>query len=99
MMARNHSDVPKNIPVTPIPRFSFSEVATIFQNLPECRHDQNIRTMEEYDQGFGSILYRTTLPDIKNGGLLSVDEVHDFARIFINGKTIGNLTAVPRKGI
>ncbi len=84
-------DVPKNIPVTSIPRFSFSEVAAIFQNLPECRHDQNIRTMEEYDQGFGSILYRTTLPDLKNGGLLSVNEVHDFARIFINGKTISQL--------
>lgn len=47
--------------------------------------------MEEYDQGFGSILYRTTLPALKNGGLLTINDVHDFAQVFVDQKYIGKL--------
>ena len=37
------------------------------------------------------ILYRTTLPDLKNGALLTVNDPHDFAQVFIDGKYIGKL--------
>ena len=47
--------------------------------------------MEEYDQGFGSILYRTILPEITSSAQLTVNEAHDYAQIFIDGKYIGKL--------
>ena len=47
--------------------------------------------MEEYDQGFGSIIYSTALPALPNGALLSVNDVHDYGQIFIDGKFIGKL--------
>ena len=47
--------------------------------------------MEEYNQGFGSILYRTTLPEMKTSSLLTVNDAHDYAQIFLNGKYIGKL--------
>ncbi len=47
--------------------------------------------MEEFNQGFGSLLYRTILPAINEPSLLTVKEAHDYAQIFINGKYIGKL--------
>lgn len=85
------SKVPKAIPTISIPRFSFTEVAPLFENLPEAKHDEQIRTMEEYGQGFGSILYRTTLPATSSSATLTVDEAHDYAQIFIDGKYVGSL--------
>lgn len=83
--------VPKTIKPITIRKFDFSEVAPLFPNLPQGKKDKDIKTMEEYDQGFGSILYRTTLPELKDGGLLTVSDPHDYAQIFVNGKYIGKL--------
>lgn len=84
-------DVPKTIKPIAIKQFNFTEVAPLFPNLPESKKDKDIKTMEEYDQGFGSILYRTTLPELKDGGLLTINDAHDYAQIFIDGKYIGKL--------
>lgn len=83
--------VPAAIPITAVPEFSFTEVAPLVDNLPAPRHDDNIKTMEEYDQGFGSILYRTTLLGLSSPALLTVNEPHDFAQIFVDGKYVGKL--------
>lgn len=83
--------VPKTIKPITINKFNFTEVAPLFSNLPEPKKDEDIHTMEEYDQGFGSILYRTALPELRNGAVLSVNEAHDYAQIFIDGKYIGKL--------
>lgn len=83
--------VPELIKSVSIPEFRFTEVAPLFSNLPTAKQDKEIRTMEEYDQGFGSILYRTTLPEIKTPAVLNILEAHDYAQIFIDGKYIGKL--------
>lgn len=83
--------VPALIKSISIPAFQFTEMAPLFQNLPAAKKDRNIRTMEEYDQGFGSILYRTSLPEMKSPSVLTVNDAHDFAQIFLDGKYIGKL--------
>ncbi|MDE6135561.1 MAG: beta-galactosidase, partial [Muribaculaceae bacterium] len=83
--------VPAAIPTIAIPRFAFTEVAPLFANLPEAKKDAEIKTMEEYDQGFGSILYRTTLPALAADAILTIEEPHDYAQVFVNGKFIGKL--------
>ncbi len=83
--------VPATIKPISINKFSFSEVAPLFSNLPDSKTDKNIRTMEEYDQGFGSILYRTTLPELKEGALLTVNDPHDFAQVIVDDKYVGKL--------
>ncbi len=83
--------VPSAIPTISIPAFEFTQVAPLFANLPASKQDKGIRTMEEYDQGFGSILYRTTLPAMSSPSLLTIDEAHDYAQIFIDGKYIGKV--------
>jgi beta-galactosidase len=82
--------VPARNPVIKIAPFVTSEIAPVFTNLPGSVKDLHIRNMEEYDEGFGAILYRTKLP---GGGAatLHVNEVHDFAWVFVDGKKIGFL--------
>lgn len=91
MDGKKQAKVPDDIPTISVPAFEFTEVAQLFTNLPEPKSDDTIRTMEEYDQGFGSILYRTTLPKIDRSATLTVTEAHDYAQIFIDGKYIGKL--------
>ena len=83
--------VPKAIPTVSVAPFRFTEVAPIFSNLPEPKKDKKIRTMEEYDQGFGSIIYSTTLPSLAKGSVLTVNDAHDFAQVYVDGKYIGKL--------
>ncbi|WP_300851679.1 beta-galactosidase [uncultured Bacteroides sp.] len=91
MDGEKQAKVPALIKPISIPAFRFTEMAPLFDNLPAARKDKNIRTMEEYDQGFGSILYRTSLPELKNGATLTVNDAHDFAQVFIDGRYIGKL--------
>nr|HXK76068.1 beta-galactosidase [Bacteroidaceae bacterium] len=83
--------VPKLIKPIHIPAFQLTEVAPLFSNLPKAKKDENIRTMEEYNQGFGSILYRTTLPQLTTPSLLTIHDVHDYAQVFVDGQLIGKL--------
>ena len=59
MNGEKQAKVPALIKPIRIPSFQFTEMAPLFDNLPAAKKDRNIRTMEEYNQGFGSILYRT----------------------------------------
>lgn len=83
--------VPEAFPVIEIPEIEFKEVALLFDNLPEPISSEDIKPMEQFDQGWGSILYRTQLPAVKAGTTLYITEVHDWAQIFVNGKLIGRL--------
>ncbi len=83
--------VPAAIKPMAIAPFTFSEYAPLWENLPEAKHDTELRTMEDYDQGFGSIVYGTTLPQLEAGATLTIDEAHDFAQVFVDGNYVGKL--------
>lgn len=85
------SEVPEAFPVIEIPEFELKETALLFDNLPEPKNSHDIKPMEYFDQGWGTILYRTTLPAVKEGTTMLIDEVHDWAQVFIDGKLIGRL--------
>ncbi len=84
-------DVPAPMPVMEIPAIHFTQVAPLFDNLPEPKHCDSIMPMEKFDQGWGTILYRTTLPAIKQGTLLRLTEQHDWTQVFIDGRLIARL--------
>jgi beta-galactosidase len=46
--------------------------------------------MEQFDQAYGYILYRHQLPAAVTGNLV-LDELHDYAQIYLNGKLAGTL--------
>ena len=81
---------PDQYPVISVPAITEWEVAPLFDNLPQAKQSEDIKPMEQFDQGWGSILYRTTLKeDVK--GILHIDEVHDWAQVFADGKLLGRL--------
>ena len=90
-------EVPAAYPVIEIPAISFTQAAPLFTNLPTPHHSKDIKSMEHFDQGWGSILYRTTLPaNVAAGTIMKITEVHDWAQIFANGNLIATLDR--RKG-
>lgn len=91
MNGEQQAKVPASIKPIEVPAFAFTEVAPLWDNLPAAKSDADIRTMEEYDQGFGSIIYRTVLPALPKGGLLTVSDPHDYAQVFVDGKFVGKL--------
>ena len=68
----------------------FSRSASLWSNLPQPVHSDNILTMEDVDQAYGYILYRTEIPSPVSGDLV-LDELHDYAVVYANGKQIGTL--------
>lgn len=85
--------VPEMIPVGKITRFRLDSVAPLFEELLTAGQPvDTLPTMEEMNQGFGSILYTTILGDNSAGGAtLNITDVHDFAQIWIDGVYIGKL--------
>ncbi len=85
-------DAPADYPVIEIPAIHFTQTAPLFNNLPKGTQVTDIQPMEQFDQGWGSILYRTTLPnDVQAGATLKITEVHDWAQVYADGKFLARL--------
>ena len=90
--------VPKApMPIITVPKFELTEFASIFNGIDGMKlpiqKEGGLKTFEEMDMGWGSMLYTTTLPDIPAQSVITAD-FHDFAQIFINGKYIGKIDRV-----
>lgn len=92
------SQIPDSIPTISIPRFEFKEVATIFDNLPKAKYSEEIKSMEYFDQGWGSILYRTKLSKSNERQSLVITEAHDWTQVYIDGKKIATLSRLKGEG-
>lgn len=85
-------EVPAAMPLIEIPEFRLSETAPLFDNLPvPAATSTEIQPMEQFDQGWGSILYRTVLPANPDNTSLIINDVHDWAQVFLNGELVGRL--------
>ena len=82
------TEPPSANPVITIPAFSLTESSPVLQNLPASLPSPQPASMERLNLSRGLILYRCELPA---GGeaVLSVNEVHDFAWLFLDGKPAG----------
>lgn len=82
--------VPAAIPVIAIPKFPLTDSASLWTNLGPGISSERPKTMESLGQSYGYILYRTLVKGPSNGDL-TVDEVHDYAEIFVNQRLVGTL--------
>ena len=64
------------------------ESASLWDNLPKPISSPHLMTMEEIGQSYGYILYSKHL-DASQSGLLVLDGLHDYARIYIDRVLIG----------
>jgi len=78
-------------PVISFAPVTLAEIAPVFDNLPANPNiDEVPNAMEKYGQGYGCILYRTTIP-AGAAATLEAGAIHDFGIVFVDGKRIGVL--------
>jgi beta-galactosidase len=82
--------VPPAIPVQVFPISSQVESASLWRSLPEPIESGMLLTMEDMDQSYGYVLYRTQLAT-GDGGELVLDGLHDYAQVYVDQKLIGAL--------
>lgn len=85
--------MPKAIPIISIPEVKMTEMAPLLRagNMPEPIKSKDIQSMEMFNQGYGSIMYSTTLPAAPAGSLLRINEMNDYGIIYIDGEPVGQL--------
>lgn len=76
------------------PRFSLSEYAPIGFGEDTAVYSRDVKTFEDLGMGWGSMAYQVRLPEIKTRSVLTLNDGHDFAQVFVNGQYIGKIDRV-----
>lgn len=82
--------VPDPLPSITFPALRAERFTSVWDNLPEANPLVQPVPMEMLDQYEGMILYRTRLTGHKSG-TLRIDELHDYATVFLNGRYVGSI--------
>lgn len=82
--------VPRPIPAIKIPAFKLTESASLWKKLGRPIESEQPKTMEQTGQAYGYILYRTRVEGPAKG-TLTINEVHDYATVFVDGRRVGTL--------
>ena len=99
-MMQKYSDkklpaVPKApMPVITVPRFKLDKVMHISHYATAKRESRDLLTMEDMDCGWGMIEYTTTLPEVPVKSVLTLNDCHDFALVYIDGHYVGKIDRV-----
>jgi beta-galactosidase len=73
-----------------VPAMPMQQAASLWDNLPKPIHSDNVQSMEDVGQAYGYILYRTHLAATASGEL-TLDQLHSYAVIYLNGKQVGTI--------
>ena len=84
-------EIPEPIPVKDYGRVRLERIAPVDALVArEIKLENGPEFMEKLDQGFGLVSYERELKP-NEGGVLNVDDLHDFGYVFIDGARIGTL--------
>jgi beta-galactosidase len=91
---------PAPVPPPPIlgslPAIPLTESVSLWDSLPAPMRSQQPLTMEDLGQDFGYVLYSTTLRGPASGELV-LDQLHSYARVYLDHKLVGMLDRRPGK--
>lgn len=82
--------IPASAKPVAMPEFSLNQSASLWKTLPAPHVSEHPLSMEDLDQAYGYILYRTTL-QAPTQGKLTFDTLHGYADIYVDGKLVGTL--------
>jgi beta-galactosidase len=82
--------IPVVAPPISVPAFGLAASVSLWQALPRPVGSPQLLTMEDLDQAYGYILYRTQIAEPVQGELV-LDQLHDYAQVYANGTLIGTL--------
>ena len=87
--------VPKApMPIVSVPQFRLEEVTDLCGLVTKRVENRDVLTMEDMDCGWGMIQYTTTLPDIPRKSVLTLNDCHDYAQIWVNHQFVGSIDRV-----
>lgn len=82
------------MPLISVPEFRLERMMSLNDLVTAERESRDVLTMEEMNTGWGMVKYATTLPDVPVKSLLTLNDCHDFAQVFVNGDYIGKIDRV-----
>ena len=86
--------VPKApMPIISVPEFKLTEYKPLSNGISDEKESNKPLSFEDMDMGWGTMVYTTTLPEVKVGATLT-GEFHDFAQVYLNGKYVGKIDRV-----
>ena len=86
--------VPKTpMPIISVPEFKLTEYKPLSNGIADEKESSKPLSFEDMDMGWGTMVYTTTLPEVKAGATLT-GEFHDFAQVYLNGKYVGKIDRV-----
>ena len=92
---KNLPDVPKPpLPLIAVPKFKLSEFVPIEYGIDNTVESYAVKSMEQLDMGWGTLVYETVLPEIATQSVLMLNECHDFAMVYIDGRYVGSIDRV-----
>ena len=87
--------VPKApMPIVSVPQFRLEKVMDLCGLVIKRVENRDVLTMEDMDCGWGMIQYTTTLPDIPRKSVLTLNDCHDYAQIWVNHQFVGSIDRV-----
>lgn len=78
-------EVPSAMTLPPVPMTS---AASLWGNLPKPIRSEQVLSMEDIDQSYGYILYRTHLPEASSSELV-LEGLHSYAKVYLDGRLAG----------
>ena len=87
--------VPKApMPIVSVPQFRLEKVMDLCGLVTKRVENRDVLTMEDMDCGWGMIQYTTTLPDIPRKSVVTLNDCHDYAQIWVNHQFVGSIDRV-----
>ncbi len=77
-----------------VPKFTLTEFSNILCGVERSVQSRDVVNMESLDMGWGSMVYRTKLPATSKPSELTLNDCHDYAMVYVDGKFIGSIDRV-----
>ena len=80
-----------------VPQFELADFEPLMTAADTTIESRSPLTFELMDMGWGAVNYSTTLPEVPARSVLTIDEAHDYAQVFIDRKYVGTIDRVQRQ--
>lgn len=77
-----------------IPKFELKEYVPLAFGVDSVCSSRTPMTFEELNMGWGTVIYNTTLPEVSQSSVLTLNGAHDYAQVYIDGRYIGRTDRV-----
>ena len=80
-----------------VPQFELTDFEPLMTAADTTIESREPLTFELMDMGWGAVNYSTTLPEVPVRSVLTIDEAHDYAQVFVDRKYVGTIDRVQRQ--